>query len=108
MQHVIDNNNDVDNGESVPVEYGTSTPTSGEYIECCIAENEEQRLLTTQEILTLAIQEEGAQMTENEELRLMNTYELLTPATKEEGVVSTTVTSTPPLGEDSDHLEQVG
>ena len=47
-------------------------------------------------------------MTEDEEIRLMNTQEILTPATQEECVVSTTVTSTPLLGENSDHLEQNG
>ena len=81
-QAMKDNNDDVNNGESVPVECDTLTPISGEYIERFIAEDKEQRL--------------------------MNTHELLTPATQEEGVFSTTVTSTPPLGENSDHLEQNG
>ena len=47
-----------------------------------------------------------AKMTEDEELRLMNTQEILIPAAQEECVVLTTVTSTPLLGENSDHLKQ--
>ena len=49
-----------------------------------------------------------AKMAKDKELRLMNTQELLTPATQEEGMVLTTGLSTPPLGENSDHLEQNG
>ena len=84
MHDMIDNNDDVDNGESVPVEDGTLTPTLREDIDRFTAENEEQRVLTTQEHLTLATQKEAASMTEDEELSLMNTHQFLTPATQEE------------------------